>query len=93
VDFRVSGAGVTPQIPVWDKSTREDGTFSCRDSTFDRERNVYVCPAGKLLRTTGNFGNDHALRYRCIFKNSLALSCSPGKLNVAIRSMLKHLFV
>jgi transposase len=57
------GAGVTPQIPVWDKSTREDGTFSRGDFTFDRERNVYICPAGKLLKTTGNVGDDHVLRY------------------------------
>jgi transposase len=57
------GVGITPQIPVWDKSTREDGTFSRSDFTFDRERNVYVCPAGKLLKTTGNVGDDHALRY------------------------------
>jgi transposase len=57
------GAGIAPQIPVWDKSTREDGTFSRSDFTFDRERNVYVCPAGKLLKTTGNVGDDHALRY------------------------------
>ena len=32
--------------------------------TFDRERNVYVCPADKLLTTTGNVGDDHAVRYR-----------------------------
>jgi hypothetical protein len=56
--------GITPQIPVWDKSNREDGTFSRSDFTFDRERNVYVCPAGKLLSTTGSVGDDHALRYR-----------------------------
>ena len=56
-------AGITPQIPVWDKSTREDGTFSRSEFTFDRERNVYVCPAGKLLTTTGNVGDDHVLRY------------------------------
>ena len=57
------GAGIAPQIPVWDKSTREDGTFSRSDFTFDRERNVYVCPAGKLLTTTGSVGDDHVLRY------------------------------
>jgi transposase len=57
------GAGIAPQIPVWDKSTREDGTFSRSDFTFDRERNVYVCPTGKLLKTTGNVGDDHVLRY------------------------------
>src|SRR6202140_5494868 len=27
------GAGIAPQIPVWDKSTREDGTFSRSDFT------------------------------------------------------------
>jgi transposase len=57
------GTGITPHIPVWDKSTREDGTFSRADFTFDKERNVYVCPAGKLLTTTGSVGADHVLRY------------------------------
>jgi transposase len=57
------GAGIAPQIPVWDKSIREDGTFSRSDFSFDRERNVYVCPAGKLLTTTGSVGDDHVLRY------------------------------
>jgi transposase len=57
------GAGIAPQIPVWDKSAREDGTFSRSDFTFDRERNVYVCPAGKVLKTTSKVGDDHMLRY------------------------------
>jgi transposase len=55
--------GITPHIPVWDNSEREDGTFSRSDFTFDEERNVYVCPAGQLLTTTGNVGADHILRY------------------------------
>jgi hypothetical protein len=42
------GAGITPYIPVWDMSQREDGTFSRADFTFDKEHNVYLCPAGKL---------------------------------------------
>jgi DDE family transposase len=60
------GTGITPHIPVWDKSDREDGTFSRSDFTFDRERNVYICPAGKLLKTTGNVGSDHMMRYRAL---------------------------
>ena len=75
------GAGITPQIPVWDKSTREDGTFSRGDFTFDRERNVYVCPAGKLLTTTGSVGDDHVLRYLASKRNcdacTLKPQCSP----------------
>ena len=57
------GAGITPHIPVWDKSTREDGTLSRADFSFDKERNVYTCPNGKPLKTTGSIGNDHVLRY------------------------------
>jgi transposase len=57
-------AGITPHIPVWDKSTREDGTFSRADFTFDSDRNLYACPVGKLLTTTGSVGADHVLRYR-----------------------------
>jgi transposase len=56
-------AGITPHIPVWDKSIREDGTFSRANFTFDNKRNVYVCPAGKLLTTTGSVGADRVLRY------------------------------
>jgi transposase len=71
------GAGVAPQIPVWDKSSREDGTFSRSDFTFDQERNVYVCPAGKLLTTTGNVGDDHILRYIASKRNCDACPLKP----------------
>ncbi len=57
------GVGIAPHIPVWDMSAREDGTFSRSDFTFDRERNVYICPAGKVLKTTGSVGDDHIVRY------------------------------
>jgi hypothetical protein len=43
---------------VIDKSKREDGTFSREDFRFDKERDVYICPAGKTLRTTGTLVND-----------------------------------
>ena len=40
---------ITPHIPVFDKSTRTDGTFSRADFTFDAEGDRYTCPAGKEL--------------------------------------------
>ncbi len=40
---------ITPHIPVFDKSTRTDGTFSRADFTFDPDGNRYKCPAGKEL--------------------------------------------
>jgi transposase len=55
--------GITPHIPVRDFSQRDDGTFSRSDFTFDKDRNRYVCPAGKLLKTTGRILSGCALRY------------------------------
>jgi hypothetical protein len=45
---------ITPHVPVWDKSARHDGTFSRADFVFDKKRNVYVCPGGAELTSTGN---------------------------------------
>jgi transposase len=42
--------GIEPHIPVFDKSQRTDGTFSRDDFSYDRERDCYICPAGKELR-------------------------------------------
>jgi hypothetical protein len=76
------GTGITPHIPVKDKSQRDDGTFSSSDFTFDRERNVYVCPTNKLLKTTGNVSADHKIRYRASRRDCRACplkpQCSPN---------------
>ena len=57
--------GIEPHVTVFDKSTRQDGTFSRDDFTYDDVGDVYYCPAGKMLTTTGSRVNDGAtLRYR-----------------------------
>nr|NIS42783.1 transposase [Desulfuromonadales bacterium] len=55
--------GIDPHIPVWDKSKRKDGTFSREDFTYDKARDLYVCPGGKTLKTTGRFHSDKTYRY------------------------------
>jgi transposase len=42
--------GIEPHVPVFDKSQRTDGTFSRDDFAYERERDCYICPAGKELR-------------------------------------------
>ena len=64
LDWVVNEKKIKPHIPVIDKSKREDGTFSREDFRFDEERNIYICPAGKMLTTTGHIGPDHAIRYQ-----------------------------
>ena len=63
LDWLVNEQGIAPHVPVIDKSKREDGTFSREDFAFDRERNVYVCPAGKFLKSTGQVLSDNTFRY------------------------------
>src|ERR1700683_2020439 len=73
---------IAPHIPVWDKSARSDGTYSRADFVFDRSRNIYICPNGKLLHTTGTVIDGSTLRYRaskfdcdaCAFK----MKCCPN---------------
>src|SRR5580693_7193172 len=72
---------IAPHIPVIDKSKREDGTFSREDFTFDKDRNVYICPADKTLTTTGTVDEDDQLRYMARKRNCdvcpLKMQCCP----------------
>ena len=63
--------GIEPHVTVFDKSARQDGTFSRDDFTYDHDGDVYYCPGGKILTTTGSRINDgatlryHASKYDC----------------------------
>jgi transposase len=55
---------IAPHIPVWDKSERRDGTFSRKDFRFDKKGDVYFCPQGTILTTTGKLDQGNTLIYR-----------------------------
>ena len=63
LDWLVNEVQIAPHIPVNDKSQREDGTFSREDFAFDTERNVYICPSGKVLTSTGKIATDGETLY------------------------------
>jgi transposase len=81
LDWLVNKQEIAPHVPVLDKSKREDGTFSREDFAFDRERNVYVCPAGKILTTTRKVVNDDQFLYRASKRDCdvcpLKMQCCP----------------
>ena len=61
----VNQRAIEPHIPVFDKSAREDGTFARDDFAYDPRTDIYRCPAGKVLTSTGTLVNDGAtLLYR-----------------------------
>src|ERR1700757_2431850 len=75
LDWLVHEQGIEPHIPVFDKSRRDDGTFSRADFAYDHQADAYTCPGGKLLKST-----------RRAFKVPRAVSvlkpvCCPGQPN------------
>src|SRR6476660_10104875 len=63
---------ITPHIPVRDKSDRDDGTFSRSDFRWDKRGGHYICPNGKVLRTSGTIHGGRTLLYRA---SKLRLRC------------------
>jgi transposase len=57
LNWLVEEKGIAPHIPVFDRSKRDDGTFSRSDFRYDPASDVYHCPAGKTLTTTGTLVN------------------------------------
>lgn len=69
--------GIEPHIPVSDKSTRDDGSFSRADFTYDAEHDSYTCPGGKTLKTTGRVHEGRTLYYRARKSDCEACSLKP----------------
>jgi transposase len=82
---------ITPHVPVWDKSARSDGTFSRADFVFDQERNVYVCPSGAELTSTGNIDQGHIVYYRANKKDCSACLLKPQCTTAAMRKVTRDI--
>ena len=72
---------IEPHVTMFDRSLRKDGTFSPDDFTYDHASDVYRCPGGKMLTTTGTLVNDGATmlycasKYDCQGRDSKARCC------------------
>ena len=54
---------IAPHIPVWERYPPVDGMFSRSDFAYDVKRDVYVCPNGRLLKTTGTIHDGRVRNY------------------------------
>ena len=82
---------ITPHVPVWDKSARHDGTFNRTDFVFDRERNVYTCPGGAQLTSTGNIDQGHTVYYRASKSDCSICSLKPKCTTAVVRKITRDL--
>jgi transposase len=80
---------ITPHVPVWDKSARHDGTFSRSDFVFDQERNIYICPGGAELTSTGNIDQGHIVYYRANKSDCSACSLKPKCTTAPMRKVTR----
>jgi len=64
LNWLVEEKGIAPHIPVFDKSKRDDGTFSRSDFRYNPTGDVYHCPGGKRLGTSGTVHEGKTLLYR-----------------------------
>ena len=72
LDWLVEKRGISPHIPVIDKSARKDGTFERADFTYDAENDLYICPGGNELKQfrrayktpRSGANKDETIRYR-----------------------------
>jgi hypothetical protein len=80
---------ITPHVPVWDKSAHHDGTFSPADFTFDQKRNVYICPGGAELTSTGKLDQGHIVYYRASKSDCSACSLKPKCTTAVVRKVTR----
>lgn len=51
LEWMVQDKGIEPHVPVWERTERNDGTFSVADFRWDEQANEYRCPRGEPLRS------------------------------------------
>jgi transposase len=82
---------ITPHIPVWDKSARSDGTFSRADFVFDQERDIYICPGGAELTSTGNIDQGHTVYYRASKNDCSVCKLKPKCTTAVVRKVTRDI--
>ena len=65
---------IDPHIPLWDQTTvAPEGKFTRADFVYDRNRDLYICPGGKELKTSGTVHDGTTIKY--IAKRSDCANC------------------
>jgi len=54
---------IEPHIPLLDREHQTNGFFTRSDFTFDPQANLFICPGGKQLKSTGLVRDDGTVPY------------------------------
>jgi hypothetical protein len=79
---------IDPHIPVWERGeVGQEGKFSRNDFRFDKDNDLYLCPNGKELRSTGKIYDGNTLRYRAKKSDCTACPLKPVCTTSPLRSV------
>ena len=67
------------------------GTFSRADLVFDQGRNLYICPGGAELTSTGNIDQGHIVYYRASKNDCSTCSLKPKCTTAIVRKITRDL--
>jgi hypothetical protein len=85
--------GIEPHIPLLDREHQTNGFFTRADFTFDPPTNVFVCPGGKQLRSTGLVREDGTMPYWASTKDCRACAlkprCTKGEKRIVTRNLFE----
>jgi transposase len=76
LDWMVTQKEIAPHVPVWDKTTRKDNTFSSSEFYWDELANEYRCPAERALRSDRRQFKNHARALRRQTRSSVGQASS-----------------
>jgi transposase len=85
--------GIAPHIPLLDREHQTKGFFTRADFTFDPQANVFICPGGTQLRSTGLVREDGTMPYWASTKDCRACGlkprCTKGEKRVVTRNLFE----
>jgi hypothetical protein len=73
---------IDPHIPVWDQSkVAAEGKFARAAFVYDKDGDLYRCPGGKELKTSGTVFDGTAIKYLA-YRNSGLYRCCTSFVNL-----------
>ena len=85
---------IEPHIPLLDREHQTKGFFTRANFTFDAEANVFICPGGKNLKSSGLVRPDGTVPYVASTKDcrvcSFKARCTKGERRIVTRNVFEE---
>ena len=85
--------GIVPHIPILDREHQTKGQFTRSDFTFNAKQNVFICPGGKTLKSSGLIRDDGTIPYLASTKDCRACllksKCTTGAKRIVTRNLFE----